>query len=182
MANNTKEKTFSELFQRYYIPFCLYAKRFIDDRDLREDLVSEVFTTLWDKIEHDEIQSDTVVAYLRVSVQNACLNHLKHARYVQDYAEQWAIRAPLYEETPDTLYTEETLWQLLLKTLNKLPSEYRKAFIDSYYHGKTHTEIAAEMEISVKSVNRYKQKAITLLRNELKEWMPLIAMVLGMKL
>jgi RNA polymerase sigma-70 factor (ECF subfamily) len=177
-----KEKIFSELFKRYYVPFCLYAKRFIDDADLREDLVSEVFTALWDRIEHNEFQPDTVVGYLRVSVQNACLNQLKHSRYVQDYAEQLAGRAPLYEEIPDTLYTEEKLWELLLETLNKLPSEYRKAFIDSYYYGKTHAEIAAEMEVSVKSVNRYKQKAITLLREELKDWLPLIALLLGWKL
>ena len=47
----------------------------------------------------------------------------------------------------------------------------------SFFEGKTHTEIAEEMNLSVKSINRYKQKTMELLRNELKEYMPLLLLL-----
>ena len=36
----------------------------------------------------------------------------------------------------------------------------------SFFEGKTHAEIAEEMNLSVKSINRYKQKTMELLRVE----------------
>ena len=46
---HSKEQIFKQLYEEYYAPFCLYAKRFIDDKDTREDIVSDVFTSIWDK-------------------------------------------------------------------------------------------------------------------------------------
>jgi RNA polymerase sigma-70 factor len=66
---------------------------------------------------------------------------------------------------------------MLYETLNKLPENYRTVFIKSFFEGKTHTEIAEEMNLSVKSINRYKQKTMELLRNELKEYMPLLLLL-----
>ena len=40
---NTKEREFKQLFETYYAPFCLYAKRYIKEDQLRKDLVSDVF-------------------------------------------------------------------------------------------------------------------------------------------
>ena len=66
---------------------------------------------------------------------------------------------------------------MLYETSNKLPDNYRTVFIKSFFEGKTHTEIAEEMNLSVKSINRYKQKTMELLRNELKEYMPLLLLL-----
>ena len=54
----------------------------------------------------------------------------------------------------------------------------RKVFIESFFKGKTHAEIAEELKISVKSVNRYKQKTIDYLRSELKEYMFILLLFL----
>ena len=49
-SKQTKERAFKQLYEEYYAPFCLYAKRFVDDKETREDIVSDVFTSLWDKL------------------------------------------------------------------------------------------------------------------------------------
>ena len=68
-------------------------------------------------------------------------------------------RKPLvYETEPDSVYTLDEMYRMLYGTLNKLPESYRIVFIESFFKGKTHTEIAEELNLSVKSVNRYKQK------------------------
>lgn len=63
LSSNKKEKEqcFKQLFEEYYAPFCLYAKRFIDDRESREDIVSDVFAVVWQKIDSDELRPETAV-------------------------------------------------------------------------------------------------------------------------
>lgn len=179
--NHSKEQIFKNLYEEYYAPFCLYAKRFIDDADTREDIVSDVFASLWDKQSTIELRADTVVAYLKMCVRNNCLNYLKHLEYEWSYAEICQKQDPIYASEPDSIYTLDELYRMLYETLNKLPENYRTVFIKSFFDGKTHAEIAEEMNLSVKSVNRYKQKTMDFLRNELKDYMPAITLLLLQK-
>ena len=71
-----KEQAFKQLYEEYYAPFCLYAKRFIEDKEAREDIVSDVFASLWDKIDSFELDSDTTLGYIKMCVKNSCLNYL----------------------------------------------------------------------------------------------------------
>lgn len=178
-SKQIKEQAFRRLYEEYYAPFCLYAKRFIDDKETREDIVSDVFTSLWDKLAADvfDLQSETVVGYIKMCVKNCCLNYLKHQECEWNYAENIQKKAPIYEMEPDSVYTLDELYRMLYETLNKLPEAYRTAFMKSFFEGKTHVEIAEEMNLSVKSINRYKQKTIELLRNELKDYMPLFLLL-----
>lgn len=174
---HTKELTFKQLYEEYYAPFCLYAKRFIEDKDTREDIVSDVFVSLWDKIDTFDLKSETTLGYIKMCVKNSCLNFLKHQEYEWNYAENIQKRAPIYEIEPDSVYTLDELYRMLYETLNKLPENYRTVFMKSFFEGKTHVKIAEEMNLSVKSVNRYKQRTMELLRNELKDYMPLFLLL-----
>ena len=51
------------------------------------------------------------------------------------------------------VYILDELYRMLYETLNKLPENYRTVFIKSFFEGKTHTEIAEEMNLSVKSIS-----------------------------
>lgn len=177
LSNSNKEHSFKLLYKTYYAPFCLYAKRFIEDKDTREDLVSDVFTSLWNNIESLDLNSGTVLGYIKMCVKNNCLNFLKHQEYEWNYAEFIQKSAPVYETEPDSVYTLEELYRMLYEALDKLPPNYRTVFTESFFKGKTHAEIAEELNISVKSVNRYKQKTLELLHNELREYMPLILLL-----
>ena len=165
-SKQTKERAFKQLYEEYYAPFCLYAKRFVDDKETREDIVSDVFTSLWDKLDTDsfDLQSETALGYIKMCVKNSCLNFLKHQEYEWSYAETIQKKAPLYETESDSVYTLDELYRMLYK---------------SFFEGKTHAEIAEEMNLSVKSINRYKQKTMELLRNELKDYLPLLLFFLS---
>lgn len=178
-SKQTKERAFKQLYEEYYAPFCLYAKRFVDDKETREDIVSDVFTSLWDKLDTDsfDLQSNTALAYIKMCVKNSCLNFLKHQEYEWSYAETIQKKAPIYETEPDSVYTLDELYRMLYETLDKLPENYRTVFMKSFFEGKTHAEIAEEMNLSVKSINRYKQKTMELLREELKDYLPLLLLL-----
>lgn len=170
---DAKEMVFKRLFEDYYAPFCLYAKRFIDDADMREDIVSDVFAEVWSRFSEDELKSDTILAYIKMCVKNSCLNYLKHQEYIHEYEEKSVSLSSSYMIENDSICTLDELYKLLLEALKKLPADYRKVFIESFFKGKSQAEIADELHISVKSVGRYKQRAIEFLRQELKDLFPL---------
>ena len=115
-SKQTKERAFKQLYEEYYAPFCLYAKRFVDDKETREDIVSDVFTSLWDKLDTDsfDLQSNTALAYIKMCVKNNCLNFLKHQEYEWSYAENIKKKAPVYETEPDSVYTLDELYEKFL--------------------------------------------------------------------
>lgn len=171
---NLKEHAYKQLYETYYAPFCLYAKRYIKSKEIREDLVSDVFVSLWSKIDAFDIQSDTALAYIKTSVKNSCLNYLKHQEYEWNYAEAHQQKPPIYESEPDSMYTLEEMYKMLHDTLDQLPENYRTVFTKSFFEGATQAEIAKELNLSEKSISRYKQRTIELLQKELKDYLPLL--------
>lgn len=176
----TKEVVFKQLFEKYYAPFCLYAKRFIDDSNVRQDIVSEIFASLWDRLNDAsfELQSENILGYIKFCVRNRCINYLKHLECEQNYSGMIQEKAPVYEKEADSVYTLEELYRMLYNTLEKLPETHRIVFNESFFNNKSHTEIAEELNISVKSVYRYKLKTLELLRKDLKDFLPLILFLL----
>ncbi len=182
VGKKTDEILFRSLYETYYAPFCLYARKFIEDAYVREDIVSDVFAQLWNKRREIQLNPDTAVGYLKMCVRNSCLNYLKHQEYVVNYAEHCRKQDLSFSSSspdPDAVYTLDELYRKLYEALEKLPENYRLVFMRSFFEGKTHREIAEEMELSVKSVDRYKLKTMELLRNELKDYLPFIALLLA---
>jgi RNA polymerase sigma-70 factor (ECF subfamily) len=147
----------------------LYACRFVDDKEACGDIVSDVFTSLWERFDTPDLLSETILAYIKMSVKNRCLDYLKHQAYEWDYEEKLRQHIPAYETEPDSLYTLDELYEQLYNTLTQLPENYRTVFVKNFFGGKSYAEIADEMNLSVKSICRYKQKTVELLRKKLGE-------------
>lgn len=180
MNHREKEKQFRALYQQYYAPFCLFARHFIDCAAICEDIVSDVFVNMWSRIDTIDLTATTTPAYIKMCVRNSCLNHIKHKSYSQQYEEESKFAETIYEENPDKVFSLEELYKMLYETLEKLPESHRQVFVKTFVEGKKREEIAQEMSLSVKSVGRYKQKTIDFLRSELKDYLPVILLLLGL--
>lgn len=165
---------FRELYEANYAPLCLYACRIVRNMPAAEDIVADLFAALWDRLPEMELRADTAGAYLRNAVRNRCLNHLKHRLCELGYAESLCRQEPFYAPGPEALHTSQELLDLLHETLEKLPENYRTVFVKNMLEGRTHDEIADEMRVCVKTVNRYKQRALERLRRELEQYLPLL--------
>lgn len=175
----SKERLFRELYSRYYPSFCLYARRFLTDATVCEDIVSEVFTNMWNRIGSIDLDSAACVAYIKMSVKNSCLNYLKHHRHKTAYEDSLKNLDEAMAAGPDSVYSLEELYRVLHETLENMPPEYRSVFLKSFVEDKTQAEIAAELNLSEKSINRYKKKTLELLKKELKDFLPLLLFLLS---
>ena len=172
------EVAFRYLFEYYYPSLCLFAKRFIDNRETREDIVPEVFFCLWDKRKQITVTS-SAQNYLLTSVRNLCLNYLRRQEVQQPFEESLFDQPD--DEEGDRLIQLRELEEQLAQALAQLPPEYRLAFELNRMEGKSLEEVAQRMGVSTRTVERYRDKAIALLQTELKEYLPLFLLLFAMK-
>lgn len=164
------ENAFRHLFQSYYPALYMYAKRFVAEKETREDIVQDVFFSLWENRKRIHVQTSARV-YLVACVRNHCLNFLRR-QSMESYDVAGHENIPVYAENGNDLYTLSELQALLARALDKLPPAYRQVFELNRFEGKTYGEIADSMQLSVRTVERYKNKAVEILKKELKDYLP----------
>ena len=103
--------SFQRLFELYYPALCIYTKRFISDRETREDIVQEVFSSIWENRKRIVIRT-SARNYLITATKNHSLNYLQrnHEEYVDQFSQE---QIPIYAESGEELYTWEELQTLL---------------------------------------------------------------------
>ena len=130
-----------------------------------------VFFAIWENRSRISVKT-SARSYLVTCARNHCLNYLQrnHERYYESLIQEQIL---IYAESSEELYTWEELQTLLRQALDKLPENYRLAFEKNRCENKSYGEIAEEMQISIRTVERYKNKATELLKTELKDYLPL---------
>lgn len=171
---NDDEKAFGKLFKLFYPALSVYAKKYIEERTTREDIVQDVFATLWEDRKKLTIET-SVRNYLMIAVRNRCFNHLRKEGIIRQYHESISSGYTATENEEMYLLTE--LYELLDNTLSKLPETYRIVFEMHNMHGKDYNEIAKTLNISVRTAKRYKSQVMDVLQKELKDYLPLAILI-----
>ena len=74
---------YSRFFEFHYPKMMRLACRFVDDEEAK-DLVQDVFVDFWERKQN--LDTTKISSYLRQSVKNKCLNHVKHQAVANNYA------------------------------------------------------------------------------------------------
>jgi RNA polymerase sigma-70 factor, ECF subfamily len=171
---------FDELFKQYSRPLFYYAAKFVDDEAAR-DIVQDVFVKLWSN------SSITVKLSLNsllfTMVRNSCLQHLEKQKVRNKYAESAKLKLQeeelrFYMEEKTSLIEQE-LENKLNEVLGNLPDRCRQIFVMSRFDNKKNKEIAEELEVSVKAVEKQITKALATIRTEMKDYLPLLLFLSG---
>jgi RNA polymerase sigma-70 factor (ECF subfamily) len=171
------QSAFEMLFRTYYQPLCNYAFSFLNDKDEAEEVVQSVFMTVWDKREAIDIQT-SVKAYLYRMVRNACLNVLKHEKIKLQHASyEMAGGEPHHENASESVVTSE-LEEKIYEAIKSLPEQCRLVFQLSRFEEMKYAEIADQLSISVKTVENQMGKALRVMRQQLKDYLPFILIIL----
>jgi RNA polymerase sigma-70 factor (ECF subfamily) len=168
---------FEMLFRTYYQPLCNYAFTYIPDRDEAEEIVQSTFLNVWEKRENLAIHTG-VKPYLYAMVRNACLNAIKHEKVRQQHAAvEMAVAERSVESVSATVLAAE-LEARIFKAMQKLPEQCRLVFKLSRFEELKYNEIATHLNISVKTVENQMGKALKIMREQLKDYLPLIVILI----
>ena len=155
---------FKQLFEEYYHPLNGFAKKFISDSDVCNDIVQESFVGLWAK-RKDISNPSAIKSYLYTSVRNGSLNHLRSEQMKNKNEDKViALSSDWYYE--DSLLEEEVHSQIY-EAIKDLPTQSRRVIVMAM-NGSTNVEIAEDLNVSINTVKTLKKRAYEFLRERLK--------------
>lgn len=164
------EEGFSLLFRRYHAVLCNHATRYVWNKEVAQDIVSDVFFNCWKNQDFAKINT-SYRAYLFGAVRNGCYNYLTR---------ELSRRAPLESvedvgadiQRPDQIVQFDELQHKIESVIAQLPPQCKRVFLLSRFENKKYQEIADELCISAKTVEMHISKALQTLRTALKnEWL-----------
>ncbi len=177
---------FEELFKQTFPRMLGYCSLFIQDKAQANDLVQECFVRLWEKRFTIHPQQ-SVESLLFVMLRNRCLN------YLRDQKTELIDRSlnTLGESDLQHLYQldftgreekklEETLIEAIRESVENLPEKRKLVFIKAKIEGKKNKEIAEELGISVKAVEKHLHQAKEQIRNEMLDKYPQLVILIAM--
>jgi RNA polymerase sigma-70 factor (ECF subfamily) len=164
----TPEDRFEVFFKEHYAELCIGVNRLLRNASLSEDTVQEVFLKVWEK-RHRLDFNDRFKFYLKKACYHEALQHLKTQNLiVNEQSEEDSISA---EGNSDEDLLVQELEQTVIQGLNTLPDRSRLVFTLARYEDMTYRQIADELNISVKAVEKHMSKALKFFRHHLREFL-----------
>ncbi|MEP1095056.1 MAG: RNA polymerase sigma-70 factor [Cyclobacteriaceae bacterium] len=158
---------FEMAYKQYYSMLVGFAFQYVEDGDIAEDVVQEVFSNLWNQSDRIEVKTN-VKSYLFGAVRNASLNHLKHLKVVESHAKM--TTQPEASDPTDFIEMDE-LQEKIESALAQLPEKRRQIFEMSRFEEKKYHEIAKELDISIKTVETQMSRALKVMREVLGSYL-----------
>jgi RNA polymerase sigma-70 factor (ECF subfamily) len=158
-----KESVFSGFFKSHAKGLRNYLYYKFGNENQAEDITQEAFIKLWQNCA--DVPIEKAKSYIYTIANNASLNVIAHQKVVLNYAKNVPNKEAT-NESPEYLLEEDEFKTKLLSAIQNLNETQRVAFLMHRIDGKKYAEIAAELEISVKAVEKRIHLALVELRKE----------------
>jgi len=165
------------LFEESYSSLCNYAYAIVKDFDEAEDIVQGVFVNFWNNEKRDELV-DKAKQYLVRSVKFKCIDYQRKEIVKRKYEKETLHTQVAIEQEPLTEDSETGMKDALMLAISELPEKTRDVFMLSKLDGLSYKEIADHFEISPKTVENQMGRAFRHLREKLKTYKELLALLL----
>jgi RNA polymerase sigma-70 factor, ECF subfamily len=156
---------FDLCFKRFYAPLVAFARSKINNRDIAEEIVQNVFAEMWEGRENIPLKTD-IKKYLFTIVKNDCYDFARHHKVKQKYLDYLTNHQEQSFEFFDTLIDED-FQKLINDVYNSLPEKCREIFYMSRLEEMSYSAISEKLGVSIKTVENQIGKALKLVRQYL---------------
>ncbi|WP_462251813.1 RNA polymerase sigma factor [Ekhidna sp.] len=158
--NVCKQSVYEDLFRKLaplLRNFLMYKFQHVG---YAEDTVQEAFFTLWQNCKN--VSKELAKAYVYRVAQNQIIKKLEKDKVHQKYL---SFQSKTEEEVGPDFYLEyHELGEKLKLAIEQLPDGQREVFLMHRFDNKSYAEIAEELEVSVKAIEKRMHKALVKLR------------------
>ncbi|WP_317042792.1 RNA polymerase sigma-70 factor [Pedobacter caeni] len=154
------------IYNRYFNELYVHAYSRLRDKEEAQDVVHELFATLWNK-RAELIFKSSLPAYLYTAVRNKILDVIAHQQVESRYVS--SLQHFLQEGycVTDHQVRERQLAALIDKGISDLPPKMREIFELSRKQAMSHKEIAEQLNLSEQTVRTQVKNALKILRLKL---------------
>ena len=156
-------QSYEALFEKYYVRFVNFVDEIINDREAAKDLVQESFIKVW--LNKDRLDCNLSIGnYLYVLVKRATFNFLRDRKFAESLSIELAEGLSSNEDVGQRISDRESI-RRIQGAVDHLPPQRRAVFLKSRQQGLSNKEIADQLQLSEKTIERH----ITLALSSLKK-------------
>lgn len=161
------EVTYENIFKQYAKALWAEAYRLLQDQQEAKDLVQELLIEIWEKRSLKNIES-TVLSYLFQSIRYKCYRYIRNKNAEESKAAAWSF---FQEDTTaiESRIEKSELQQSIAAAIRTLPMQSSNIFTQVFIEGKKRKEVAADMGISINTVNVHIYTACKKLKEKLRK-------------
>lgn len=157
---------FETIFRRYYSWIHSFVFKILRDEELTDDITQDVFIRLWSRRMQIDCSHD-IRCYLFQICRNKCLDTLRAMK-----RENMVIVSLSDQDTPDKSTTEDrTAFRdteaVIAQSISELPTQRQTVFKMSRYMEMSNKEIAQELGLSVRTVDKHIELALKDIRKSI---------------
>ena len=159
--------SYEALFKLYYAKFVNFADAILKNRTIAKDIVQESFIRIWlNKSNLNENQS--LENYIYVIVKRLILNHIRDSKLSESLdSDKAQIAQSNSWGGEDLIIIANEIQSKVQEIVLNMPPQRRSVFLMSRTRGLSNKEIAENLQISVKTVERHMTLALAELRKEI---------------
>lgn len=180
------EQNFKAIYLSHYEGMVRFAREYVVSVEEAENIVHDSFAELWEVREKYIHKMKYLLAFLFTSIKNKCIDYLRHEIVVketedmlqQEYRLSMQMKYYSLEAFNEDVLSDSDLDELIYKAIASLPDKCREIFVKNKFEGKRQKEIARELNISINTVENHMAVAYKKLKQELKDYLPLLIFLL----
>ncbi len=157
------QTAFDRIFRGFYLPLVNFAVDLVKQRPVAEEIVSDVFVSLWKKRE-EILLIEKLRVFLFVAVKNRCYNHLRDHSFltVSVEADNIATLTSSYDPEEDLAFRE--LKHRIHQAVECLPAQCKQIFKLVREDGLKFREVAEILQVSPRTVETQLYRAVKKIR------------------
>lgn len=157
---------FNHIYNKYWKRLFAYAYNILNEKDIVEDALHEVFIKIWTN--RVSIEISNLESYLFVSVRNKSISLFGKVQFTEfDESIMDDLSFSPSEEEDDLRY--QKLSASIEEVSKELPERCREIFMMSRYQGYSNEEIASYYEISHRTVENQLSIALKHIRKSISK-------------
>lgn len=163
------ESAFKEVYYTYSRQLYSVAFQVLKDDTLAQEVVQETFIALWENV--NRLQEDSNLwNYLYVVARRNCLNKLRAISYSMKYVHEARQILEVASTSVSNRVEKNELQTIINSYIEQLPPKQREVFKMSREDGKSHLEIAQELNLSPNTVRNHIVEVLRKLKGKLRTY------------
>lgn len=166
LVNKGEKKAFEAMYKSYFPQLCQFALRYASSRKVSEDIVQNVFYSIWKNRKRLEPRG-TLRAYLYTSVRNQALKQLEKNKVRNGMSLDRFPDLKDQNDNPGENLEYKEFNAAVIGAIKTLPEKRRHIFLMHREDKMTYLEIADVLNISVKTVETQMSRSLKYLTEKL---------------
>jgi len=171
------ERGMQLIFERYYKYLVVTAYNIQDDDNRAKDIAQDVLFEFWKKRESLEITT-SLKAYLRRAVLNKSIDEIRSRKRLVFDDKIMEQQMDTAEATTNVSLEQQDLKHLITSAIESLPERCKLVFRLSRFEDMSHKEIAAQLNISTKTIENQITKALKQIRAQLAQYGKIVLLII----